>query len=94
MSVILPRRSLIKGLVSLMAAPAIVKAESLMRLPRPPVDRLLPLVSTSYDEFVERMLREIANSMGLPYDLIVYGMPPRPGGFVLDFDGADGEISG
>jgi hypothetical protein len=44
--IILPRRTVITGLAALLATPAIVRAESLMRLPqkpkiiRPPVGRL------------------------------------------------------
>lgn len=73
---ILPRRSLITGVISLLAAPAIVRAESLMkvRASKLNVDNFL-LIGDSICSSREAIEKFCATDL---YTFIVYDPPPSP----------------
>lgn len=80
------RRGLITGLVSLVAAPAVVRVDSLMRTwpvqprraPWTPYRHQIEMLEAleEYERFVVDTLRNVARGYGIPYERLVQ-MPAR-----------------
>ena len=62
------RRDFLKGMIVAAAAPAIVKAENIMRIATPREVRIVAQESISFEEFKRRMVQSIVDQMGLPYE--------------------------
>lgn len=67
MTLILPRRRFLAGLVGLVAAPAVIKASSLMKIAAP---RTLPLkmLNAAREEWIEKMVRPPMMTSMIPFD--------------------------
>lgn len=64
------RRHFLKVILAACAAPAIVKAESIMRIATPKEMRIVGQAELTFDEFQRQLLHTIAENLDVPYSLM------------------------
>jgi hypothetical protein len=62
------RRNFLKSGLALVAAPAIVKAENIMRIATPREVQVVADQSLSFDEFVKQIMIATSRAMGIPFE--------------------------
>ena len=65
------RRQFLKAGLLVITAPAIVRAENIMRVASIAETKMVTEKNISFDEFENQMLRSIAKSFGIPYSMLI-----------------------